>query len=148
MSQEPEDVKPKLNLVIGYEGTTITVKVKSNMKFSKIFQAAEKRFGKESGTFKFVYDGERISEEDTPAGLGMEDGDQVMHFWNRKDKPLMKVFNVFAERMNMDRSTLRFSYNGKTVRGNEDDTADNLGMEEGDEIDAFVQQVGGGWNGI
>ncbi|KAF8981941.1 hypothetical protein BDQ17DRAFT_1379275, partial [Cyathus striatus] len=56
MSQEPEDVKPKLNLV------------KSNMKFSKIFQAAEKRFGKESGTFKFVYDGERISEEDTPAG--------------------------------------------------------------------------------
>ncbi|KAG8215700.1 hypothetical protein J3R82DRAFT_7579 [Butyriboletus roseoflavus] len=51
MSQEPdaEDVKPKLNLIINYEGQHITVKVKQNMPFRKIFEAAEKRFGKESG---------------------------------------------------------------------------------------------------
>ncbi|KAF8151759.1 hypothetical protein B0H34DRAFT_728920 [Crassisporium funariophilum] len=80
MSQEPEDVKPKLNLNIGYDGTHITVKVKTNMKFAKIFEAAEKRFGKEPGTFKFTYEGSRISKEDTPASLGMEDGDQIDAF--------------------------------------------------------------------
>lgn len=60
MSQE-EDLKPKLNLSINYEGqrrsnfshacplltthTDITVKVKSNMPFKKIFAAAEVRVG-------------------------------------------------------------------------------------------------------
>ena len=66
MSQEPEDIKPKLNLNIAFDGQRtllyplstslicvawntdssfvvpeITVKVKTNMKFSKIFEAAE-----------------------------------------------------------------------------------------------------------
>lgn len=61
MSEETEDVKPKLSLVINYEGTRqsslhviptrstgidnpwpeITVKVKHNMSFKKIFDAAE-----------------------------------------------------------------------------------------------------------
>ncbi|KAH0835566.1 hypothetical protein J3R83DRAFT_9270 [Lanmaoa asiatica] len=67
MSQDAdaEDVKPKLNLVVNYEGQHITVKVKPNMPFRKIFEAAEvrdavvacqvipctlqKRFGKEPG---------------------------------------------------------------------------------------------------
>ncbi|PPQ67795.1 hypothetical protein CVT25_009099 [Psilocybe cyanescens] len=80
MSQEPEDVKPKLNLNISYDGTQITVKVKTNMKFSKIFEAAEKRFGKDKGTFKFTYDGQRVKPEQTPAELEMEDGDQIDAF--------------------------------------------------------------------
>lgn len=60
MSQEPEDVKPKLNLNIQHEGNRAlqelspflqanciiarvdcTVKVKPNMAFKKIFEAAE-----------------------------------------------------------------------------------------------------------
>ncbi|KAG1734925.1 uncharacterized protein EDB91DRAFT_1146023 [Suillus paluster] len=73
-----EDVKPKLSLVINYEGTQITVKVKHNMPFQKIFDAAEKRFGKEAGTFKFTYDGKRLRSQDTPvdvsALLGPENG--------------------------------------------------------------------------
>ncbi|KJA16600.1 hypothetical protein HYPSUDRAFT_47214 [Hypholoma sublateritium FD-334 SS-4] len=50
------------------------------MKFAKIFEAAEKRFGKEPGTFKFTYDGQRVNKDDTPAGLSMEDGDQIDAF--------------------------------------------------------------------
>ncbi|KAH6904941.1 hypothetical protein BKA70DRAFT_514341 [Coprinopsis sp. MPI-PUGE-AT-0042] len=80
MSQEPEDVKPKLNLNIAYEGQNITVKVKSNMAFSKIFDVVEKKFGTPAGTFKFVYDGTRLGKDDTPASVGMEDGDQVDAF--------------------------------------------------------------------
>ncbi|KAJ7021449.1 ubiquitin-related domain-containing protein [Mycena alexandri] len=77
MSQEPEDVKPKLNLNLVYDKENITVKVKANTKFAKIFQAAEQRFGKEPGTFKFVHEGKRVNPDDTPAGLDIEDGDQI-----------------------------------------------------------------------
>ncbi|KAJ7202866.1 hypothetical protein GGX14DRAFT_653261 [Mycena pura] len=76
MSQEPEpeDVKPKLNLTLNYEGNQITVKVKANTKFAKIFQAAEVCFAR---TFKFVHEGKRVSKDDTPAELDIEDGDQI-----------------------------------------------------------------------
>ncbi|KAG2071201.1 hypothetical protein BDR04DRAFT_515707 [Suillus decipiens] len=77
MSEDTEDVKPKLSLVINYEGTQITVKVKHNMMFKKIFDAAEKRFGKEPGTFKFTYDGKRLRAENTPVDMEMEDGDII-----------------------------------------------------------------------
>ncbi|KAG1897859.1 ubiquitin-related domain-containing protein [Suillus fuscotomentosus] len=77
MSEDTEDVKPKLGLVINYEGTQITVKVKHNMSFKKIFDAAEKRFGKEPGTFKFIYDGRRLRAENTPLDMEMEDGDII-----------------------------------------------------------------------
>ncbi|KAG2131148.1 ubiquitin-related domain-containing protein [Suillus cothurnatus] len=77
MPEDAEDVKPKLSLVINYEGTQITVKVKHNMAFKKIFDAAEKRFGKEPGTFKFTYDGKRLTPENTPIDMEMEDGDII-----------------------------------------------------------------------
>ncbi|KAF8633112.1 hypothetical protein AX15_001495 [Amanita polypyramis BW_CC] len=77
MSDHEGDVKPKLNLIVSFEKQQITVKVKATMRFSKIFEAAEKRFQKESGTLRFVYDGQRISDDDTPARLEMEDGDQI-----------------------------------------------------------------------
>ncbi|THV02058.1 hypothetical protein K435DRAFT_775796 [Dendrothele bispora CBS 962.96] len=88
MSAEPEDVKPeresdvkpKMTLNISYEGNQVQVKVKANMTFKKIFEAAEKRFQKEPGTFKFTYEGNRVQPTDTPASLEMEDGDQIDAF--------------------------------------------------------------------
>ncbi|KIK64195.1 hypothetical protein GYMLUDRAFT_40484 [Collybiopsis luxurians FD-317 M1] len=80
MSPEPEDVKPKLNLNIQFEGTQVTVKVKPNMQFKKIFEAAEKKFNKSAGTLKFTHEGTRINADDTPAGLEMEDGDLIDAF--------------------------------------------------------------------
>ncbi|KAG7085609.1 hypothetical protein E1B28_003159 [Marasmius oreades] len=79
MSAEPEE-KPKLNLNIVHEGQTIQVKVKATMVFKKVFDAAEKKFGKDPGTLKFTYDGSRVNPEDTPASRGMEDGDQLDAF--------------------------------------------------------------------
>ncbi|KII84847.1 hypothetical protein PLICRDRAFT_146393 [Plicaturopsis crispa FD-325 SS-3] len=77
MSAEAEDVKPKVNLVVNYEGSQITVKVKVNTPLRKVFEAAEKKFGKEPGTFKFEFDGVRLQPQDTPAGSGLEDGDTI-----------------------------------------------------------------------
>ncbi|TFK25880.1 hypothetical protein FA15DRAFT_668047 [Coprinopsis marcescibilis] len=81
MSQEPEEeVKAKLNLNIQFEKQIITVKVKINMRFGKIFEVVEKRFQKEPGTFKFTFEGQRVGPDDTPGSLGMEDGDQIDAF--------------------------------------------------------------------
>ncbi|KAH9942796.1 ubiquitin-like protein [Amylocystis lapponica] len=80
MSEEAEDVKPKINIVINYEGQTCTVKVKPGMPFKKVFDAAEKRFGKDPGTFKFSWDGQRVRPDSSPAELNMEDGDTIDAF--------------------------------------------------------------------
>ncbi|KAI0354429.1 ubiquitin-like protein [Trametes cingulata] len=75
--EHQEDVKPKINLTVDFEGQTCTVKVKPGMPFKKLFEAAEKRFGKEPGTFKFTYGGQRLRPEETPADHGMEEGDTI-----------------------------------------------------------------------
>ncbi|KAI9068937.1 ubiquitin-like protein [Trametes sanguinea] len=75
--QPQEDVKPKINLVVDFEGQTCTIKVKPGMPFKKLFEAAEKRFQKEPGTFKFTFGGQRLRPEECPADHNMEDGDVI-----------------------------------------------------------------------
>ncbi|KAI0338734.1 ubiquitin-like protein [Trametopsis cervina] len=76
MTQE-EDVKPKLNINVIYEGHSVSVKVKPITPFSKVFEAAEKRFGIQAGTFKFTFEGNRVRPEETPLDHDMEDGDNI-----------------------------------------------------------------------
>ncbi|KIY73306.1 ubiquitin-like protein [Cylindrobasidium torrendii FP15055 ss-10] len=72
------DVKPKLNLHIQNDGgEKITVAAKRDTKFAKIFSAAEKRWGKDAGTFKFTYEGARIRPEQTLGDVGIEDDDTI-----------------------------------------------------------------------
>ncbi|KAH8105198.1 ubiquitin-related domain-containing protein [Cristinia sonorae] len=77
MADEGEDVKPKINIHVEFEGQTCTMKIRSNTALRKVFEAAEKRFGKEPGTIRFTLNGVRLAPEHTPAELGMEDGDQI-----------------------------------------------------------------------
>ncbi|KAI0684589.1 ubiquitin-related domain-containing protein [Cytidiella melzeri] len=77
MTQEQEDMKPKLSLTIDYEGKAITIKVRSTTVFKKIFEAAEARFGIQRGTFKFFFEGKRLHEDQTPAELNMENEDII-----------------------------------------------------------------------
>ncbi|KAK7682009.1 hypothetical protein QCA50_014973 [Cerrena zonata] len=77
MGEEGEDVKPKLNISVEHEGQTCTVLVKHNTPFKKIFDAAEKRFSKEPGTFKFFFEGKRLQPTETPQDHEMQDGDAI-----------------------------------------------------------------------
>jgi len=79
MAEEGEDVKPKIDLTINYDaqGQTCTVKVKSTTPLKKVFEAAEKRFGRDPGTFRFIYEGVRLQPQDTPASHEMESGDII-----------------------------------------------------------------------
>jgi len=77
MAEEAEDVKPKIDLTINYEGQTCTIKVKPTTPLKKVFEAAEKRFGRDPKTFKFIYQGVRLQPEETPAFHDMESGDMI-----------------------------------------------------------------------
>jgi len=79
MSEEGEDVKPKIELTINYDaqGQTCTVKVKPTTPLKKVFDAAEKRFGRDPGTLRFIYEGVRLQPQDRPETHEMESGDII-----------------------------------------------------------------------
>lgn len=59
----------------------------------------------------------------------------------RATTPLNKLMNVYCERAGIDRSSVRFLYDGNHIRDGE--TASSLGMEDEDIIDVMLQQTGG-----
>ncbi|TFK51339.1 ubiquitin-like protein [Heliocybe sulcata] len=79
VSEEPaqEDIKPKVNLSVIYDGQSTTVKMKINTPLKKIFDAVEKKFAVPEGTLRFFADDKRLRPEETPADVGLEDGDQI-----------------------------------------------------------------------
>lgn len=52
-------------------------KIKKSTKMSKVFKAYASRKGVEEESLRFLLDGERISETDTPKMLELEDEDQI-----------------------------------------------------------------------
>ena len=52
-------------------------KIKKSTKMSKVFKAYASRKGVEESALRFLLDGERISDTDTPKMLELEDEDQI-----------------------------------------------------------------------
>ncbi|KDR72933.1 hypothetical protein GALMADRAFT_252289 [Galerina marginata CBS 339.88] len=71
---------------------------------------------------------------------------QSVTFSTRREKPLVKVFNAFSERINVDLTALRFYLNEMRIRPEQ--TPAELNMDDGDEIDATLMQQGGGLSSI
>ena len=67
---------------------------------------------------------------------------QRTHFKIRKTTVLRKVFKAYASKQGVAFDTMRFSFDGETVPA--DQTAEAVGLGDGDIIDANVAQVGGG----
>ncbi|GJS66168.1 ubiquitin-related domain-containing protein [Tanacetum coccineum] len=59
----------------------------------------------------------------------------------KRDDPLQQLFIKWSHRANVDYRTIRFLYDGKRVDGNR--TPDQMGLEDGDCIDAMTEQTGG-----
>ncbi|PPQ67783.1 hypothetical protein CVT25_009087 [Psilocybe cyanescens] len=66
---------------------------------------------------------------------------QSITFSTRREKPLVKVFNAFSKRLGLDENTLRFYFDEQRVRPEQ--TPAELNMEDGEELDATVEQEGG-----
>ena len=63
----------------------------------------------------------------------------------KKDTPFRKVFEAVAKNLNIDRGTLRFIYDGSPVT--DEQSPKMLEMEDGDQIDCMIQQIGGNADG-
>lgn len=83
MSQQPEGTVPKpeseqLNIKVkDSDGHEVFFKVKKHTKLSKLQRAYADRMGKPLSTIRFLFDGQRINEDDTAETLEMEDGDEI-----------------------------------------------------------------------
>lgn len=69
-----------------------------------------------------------------------QDGAEVF-FKIKKHTPLRKLMDAYCSRQGTSRSTIRFLYDGNRV--SDDMTAKELGLEDGDIIDVYLQQTGG-----
>ncbi|KIM87884.1 hypothetical protein PILCRDRAFT_264133 [Piloderma croceum F 1598] len=62
-------------------------------------------------------------------------------FQQKRATTLRRSLDEAAKQLNMERASLRFTFDGLAIRGEE--TPETLGMQPGDEIDAHLQQEGG-----
>jgi len=84
-TDQPKDQQPKsedgalpINIkVLTSSGEEVFFKIKRNTKLSKLQAAYANKVGKDVGTIRFLYDGNRINDDDTPASLEMEDNDTI-----------------------------------------------------------------------
>ncbi|KAJ7500866.1 hypothetical protein B0H11DRAFT_2275612 [Mycena galericulata] len=74
--------------------------------------------------------------------IGVMFNDKQLNFLYRKNKPLAKLLIMFCEKINVERKTLRFNYEGQNIE-REETTAADLEMEDGDIIDGHIFQEGG-----
>ncbi|CBQ70905.1 related to SMT3 ubiquitin-like protein [Sporisorium reilianum SRZ2] len=68
------------------------------------------------------------------------DGNEVFFKVKRTTK-LSKLKKAYAERMGKPENSVRFLFDGQRIGDN--DTAETLNMEDQDEIDAMIEQLGG-----
>eukprot|EP00092_Neocalanus_flemingeri_P023484 GFUD01025468.1.p1 GENE.GFUD01025468.1~~GFUD01025468.1.p1 ORF type:complete len:128 (-),score=29.34 GFUD01025468.1:184-567(-) len=70
-----------------------------------------------------------------------QDGN-VVQFKIKRHTALKKLMSTYCERAGLALQTIRFSFDGTRI--NESDTPKGLDMEDGDTIEVFQQQSGGG----
>jgi small ubiquitin-related modifier len=68
-------------------------------------------------------------------------GDET-YFMVKRTTRMGKLFHTFCKRTNVDPSTIRFFFQGERI--NEDSTPNDVGLRDGDKLDAFVRQTAGG----
>jgi len=68
----------KLSITVKHPAhDAITISIKKSTKFSKVFDAVASRIGVAASSIRFLYDGKRVTKDDTAKMLEMEEGDQI-----------------------------------------------------------------------
>ncbi|KAI0260340.1 ubiquitin-like protein [Gloeopeniophorella convolvens] len=63
--------------VVSATGEEVFFKIKRNTKLSKLQGAYASKVGKDVSSIRFLYDGARINDDDTPSSLDMQDDDTI-----------------------------------------------------------------------
>ncbi|KAL7148798.1 hypothetical protein ABFS83_06G203600 [Erythranthe nasuta] len=88
---------------------------------------------------------QRVKEEKSEIILNIqynETGGQRYSFSTFKDVPLKEIFRKFCDNQDLIYGSIRFMIDGDRIR--ETHTPRDLKLEDGDLIDAFNDQIGGG----
>ncbi|TFK25864.1 small ubiquitin-related modifier [Coprinopsis marcescibilis] len=73
-----EDPNAPINVkVVSASGEEVFFKIKRSTKLSKLQGAYASKVGKDVSSIRFLYDGSRIQDDDTPSSLDMEDNDTI-----------------------------------------------------------------------
>jgi len=75
--KKEEDTKTINVKVVSSSGEEVFFKIKRTTKLSKLQGAYANKVGKDVNSIRFLYDGSRINDEDTPESLEMEDNDTI-----------------------------------------------------------------------
>lgn len=82
--QEAPAQADHLNIKVTDNNNELMFKIKKSTKLEKLMKAFCDRHGKPPGSVRFVFEGERIQESDTPDKLEMEDGDAIEVFYEQR----------------------------------------------------------------
>jgi len=63
--------------VVGQNGEEVFFKIKRTTPLKKLMEAYASRQNINKNSIKFLYDGQRINDDQTPADFGMEDQDSI-----------------------------------------------------------------------
>ena len=58
-------------------GNEVQFRIKRSTQLKKLMDAYCNRMGAEANTYRFIFDGNRVGESDTPDKLDMEEGDVI-----------------------------------------------------------------------
>ncbi|TRM66781.1 ubiquitin-related domain-containing protein [Schizophyllum amplum] len=73
-----EDPHAPINIkVVSSTGEEVFFKIKRSTKLSKLQGAYASKVGKDVSSIRFIYEGNRIHDDDTPTSLDMEDNDTI-----------------------------------------------------------------------
>mmetsp|Transcript_10039 Transcript_10039/g.28125 ORF Transcript_10039/g.28125 Transcript_10039/m.28125 type:complete len:96 (+) Transcript_10039:18-305(+) len=73
----PEGKEPITLRVRDQTGEETFFKIKKGTKMAKVFDAFARRKGVQSSSLRFLMDGDRVKEDDTPLSLDLEDQDML-----------------------------------------------------------------------
>lgn len=79
---------------------------------------------------------------EAPLNLKVRDqsGDELI-FRVKKNTPMKKIFEAYAQRIGVAVAALKFTYDGNRVK--DEDTPKMLELDDNDQIDVFLNQTGG-----
>ncbi|GME67711.1 hypothetical protein B5S28_g5151 [[Candida] boidinii] len=72
-----QDTATHINIKVSDGTSEVFFKIKRATPLKRLMEAFAKRQGKTIESFRFLYDGDRVSPDQTPEDLDMEDGDNI-----------------------------------------------------------------------
>ncbi len=170
MDDNVDETEHVLLKVVGQDANEIHFRVKMSTRLGKLKNSYSERVGVPVSSLRFLFDGKRINDEETPEDLEMEQDNVIevhqeqtggtdeetehiklkvlgqdkseIHFRVKMSTQMEKLKNIYSERVGEPLSSLRFFFDGTRI--NDEETPAALGLQQDDVIEVFQEQTGAG----